>query len=488
MNILFFHRLDLVHLYGAVANELEYKHNIIHVAFSKQEEGILRNQYSIKGEILNFTEIRDSYFDEVHLNTEAIHHLDKFIKENTDNRFSLNSSIYLDRTYENLSYEGSCAISLAYYYAWKKIFEENKPDLFLHEPPALLATHLAAMFCKKMGAYYLTQIHVQGLNELQWIFLAGDDANPIEFQFHKKNISSDEVNAFLGKFYSNEDVLLGSLLSNQNHVKNNKNLLFIRRFLGLLLRTIRRIRTKTKSRINPKDHISQYLKRNTKNFFVELENLYGRCFDSYTSHPVEGEQYFFYPMHLEPEAVVLYYADGWYEGQMKLIENVAMQLPPNIYLYVKDHPHGGSYRNVRDYKRLLRIPNLRLIDPGIPGKALIRKSLGVITINGTAGFEALLMNKYVFCFGRSFYVNFKGVVYLKHIKQLRKALDKVDLKGQNQFDVDDIKTFLSSSHEGFVGFFSQRHKRVNINLDQNAKNIASAVDDLALNLSFRRAP
>jgi hypothetical protein len=484
MNILFLHRLDLVHLYAPVSKTLSKNHKIIHVAFSDIEESVLKNQYDVEGDIYNLTKIRDCYFDNPY-DFGSIEELDAFIIENSDGRFNLNTSIYLDRTFNNLTLKECYQVSWAYFKSWQLIFNESKPNLFFHEPPAIFFTHLASFFCKVHKAHYLTQLHVVGTKKQQWIFVEGDNYYPLEIELSKgKNYTKDkciEVDTFVALFIKNQDILLAEVISKSKAVNQWKTVLFARRFLGLIYRGIINS-LKNFEKVHPKEHIQKFLANNRKSFFVELENIHGRIFQNYFSEPNENEKYFFYPLHFEPEAVVLYYADGWYEGQIKLIENIAMQLPAGIFLYVKDHPHGGTYRDVRDYKRLLRLKNIRLIQPEISGKFLIKNSIGVITINGTAGFEALLMKKYVFCFGKAFYSNFKGVHYLNHIKNLKKAILDINLSEDNEFQYNDISSFLESSHEGFVNYFSGWQNKIGIDLNQNAEIVAIGIEKLIMKL------
>lgn len=49
------------------------------------------------------------------------------------------------------------------------------------------------------------------------------------------------------------------------------------------------------------------------------------------------------------------------------------------------------------------MPNVRMIYPHISSRALIAASQGVVTITGTAGVEAMLMNKPVIVLGDVFY-------------------------------------------------------------------------------------
>jgi len=481
MRILFLHRLDLIHLYAPVSKKLAEKHEIIHVAFTNKEQEILVDRYKISTNIFNLSKLRNDFYD--NLENEQVNEkdLDDFIFRNTDGRFNLNSSIHFDRTYGDLNLKDSVNISLAYFKAWQFIFNNSNPNILFHEPPAIFATHLASIFCKYYNAHYLTQIHVIGQHKLQWIFLEGDNAYPIEIELNKSIIDlgfdNKQIDEFINTLVSNQDILMSSFTLQSRSINNFKILIFIKKVLGLFVKKMF-LKFKRNNKVNPKNHIFYSQSNNQVSFFTDFENIYGRLFHNYYSEPKKNEKYFFYPLHLEPEAVVLYYADGWYEGQLKLIENIAVQLPFGTFLYVKDHPHGGEYRNVRDYKRLLRIKNIKLIHHNHSGKSLIKNSIGVITINGTAGFEALLMRKYVFCFGKSFYSNFKGIMYLDNIKQLRKAILSKDLQVENSFDYNDVRSYLSACHEGFVSYFSGRQDRINIDFSKNTSIVADAIEGL----------
>jgi capsule polysaccharide export protein KpsC/LpsZ len=55
------------------------------------------------------------------------------------------------------------------------------------------------------------------------------------------------------------------------------------------------------------------------------------------------------------------------------------------------------------YKRLKKIPNVKLIACNANTKELIEYAERVITLTSTVGFEALMMNKPVYVFGNVFY-------------------------------------------------------------------------------------
>lgn len=54
-------------------------------------------------------------------------------------------------------------------------------------------------------------------------------------------------------------------------------------------------------------------------------------------------------------------------------------------------------------RRLVKEPNIRLVEPHTSSLGLIRRSAGVATISSTVGLEALLYNKPVLTLGHPFY-------------------------------------------------------------------------------------
>ena len=224
------------------------------------------------------------------------------------------------------------------------------------------------------------------------------------------------------------------------------------------------------------DNIDLFIYRNNL-FYKKAKNL--KDYKEIVFEELDTtKNYYYYPMHLEPEAVVLYWADNKYTNQIKLIENIASQLPPNTFLYVKDHPHLVGYRNVEDYKRLKAIPNVKLLRTSIPGKQVIHHCKGVITINGTGGFEALMLNKQVITFGNSFYKVCERVHYLDNVFHLRKLL--YSLREVQYEDDEELYRFtlayLKNLLPGFTNFFDNMHQKLHIDLDENAKTVANSLD------------
>jgi hypothetical protein len=147
------------------------------------------------------------------------------------------------------------------------------------------------------------------------------------------------------------------------------------------------------STVNPFLHLYDRLIRKMRNL-RSPRNLYD---------PFEPSQpYAFFPLQYEPEMTLLLLAPEETD-QIATIARVARSLPMGMLLYVKEHPGMVVFRPRAYYKRLKGIPNVRLIDPATSSFELIRHAKLVTTINGTPGWEAVLLQKPVITFGEVFY-------------------------------------------------------------------------------------
>jgi hypothetical protein len=92
-------------------------------------------------------------------------------------------------------------------------------------------------------------------------------------------------------------------------------------------------------------------------------------------------------LHVQPEASVDVYG-SYVSDQTDNLIALARSLPATHEIYVKEHPSGLGCRSLADYRRLKRIPAVRLLDPFADTFSLIRKARLVASVSGTACFEA----------------------------------------------------------------------------------------------------
>lgn len=138
-------------------------------------------------------------------------------------------------------------------------------------------------------------------------------------------------------------------------------------------------------------------------------------------HEVKAPTYFLYPLHFHPEASTSVLAPDFID-ELSVIRAIAFRLPVNVKLVVKEHPSATALQPLPFYRALDALPNVELVKPGLNAKELARRSLGVICITSTLGFEAAVLNKPVICFGDVLFGYFPNVRMIDSYAALNDAL------------------------------------------------------------------
>ncbi len=478
LKICFFSRLELTNLYGRIHHHLASNFNIIHLAYSNKETTLLKSKYGIPN-VINFKDEIKLVIKNTFINEDTLKLIDEMFIKQSKGRFSLNAAIRFDRSFRFLDYETCLLLSQVYYQFWNEFLSKHEIDIILHEPPAVFMTHVAANLCKEKGILYLSQSQVAGLHKYNWIFIEGDNGHPVEWGLNNLEIldngkKTTAVN-FVENYRKDFNTFFEVLESNKSY--NHGNGYFLKQTLKITFKTIIGFLRRNKDNEKNKDilnHLENYQNKLKHPYLRQLNNLWYKAFWFKYDDFNQNENYFYYPLHAEPEAAVLYRGDGIYEGQVKLIENIAEQLPPGVNLYIKDHPHRSAFTDMIYFERLKRIPNLKIIDPFFSGKVITFYSKGIITISGTTGFEAILFNKPVVLLGQSFYMNSNRVIQVKNIRELRDviySIEKIQFTDDFEF-FSFISTFLDSTRQGFIAYFPSHVKKVNINHEENCKIVA----------------
>jgi hypothetical protein len=157
-----------------------------------------------------------------------------------------------------------------------------------------------------------------------------------------------------------------------------------------------------------------------------------------------------FPLHFQPEYSTLVLAP-YSVNQLAVVRNVAISLPITHRLYVREHPAGLGMQPLSFYKELKKIPNVRLISPLASMHDLILGSDGVVTITGTAGWEALMLGKPVLTLGNVFYNVFGGVRKVKEPEKLAPAMGELQSGAAGSEDPTTLAaSVLAATHEGLV--------------------------------------
>jgi hypothetical protein len=111
-----------------------------------------------------------------------------------------------------------------------------------------------------------------------------------------------------------------------------------------------------------------------------------------------GARYAFYPLHTEPEVSLLVYGRP-YLNQIEVVRAVAMSLPVDMYLIIKEHPWMVGKRTLGSYRKLLDIPKVILAAPSSQARTWIQGAQLVVVVTGSVALEAAILGKPVVTFG-----------------------------------------------------------------------------------------
>lgn len=472
--IVLFHRLELTDLFAPVGQALAEKNcRIVHLAYSQHEANRLR-ELGVTGDITIFKDEIRRLHPQSRADDTTLQDIDRLFIEQSGGAFNLNGAIQSDRGYSLLSLDEAQQLTITYVRFWREFLDRYQARVVVHETCSLMFNFVAAMLCAQRGGHYLYAIMAQGPGKgFQHLLMSGFDFSCPDLDHTCAAVDAGRlpVDATLGAEYLVEfrksfNVFLGGAFKRPSLAS-----LAAKATAKALLKLVQPNRL---DRVLDNIDYWQATRRSTSEKVRNLRRYSSEVqFDTFDP----DKRFYFYPLHLEPEAVVLYHAHGFYTNQIKLIQNIAAQLPPGVYLYVKDHPHDHGYRSADDYLALKSVPNIRLIDTSVSGKQITAKSLGVITLTGTAGFEALLLGKQVYTFAKTFYSQAPGVVRLDHIRQLRAAL----YAAADRAAIDDnelhryLTAYFAALHPGLTDYFAGRAQRYGIDLDANARQVAAGI-------------
>lgn len=133
----------------------------------------------------------------------------------------------------------------------------------------------------------------------------------------------------------------------------------------------------------------------------------------------------FFPLATEPETA-LQMLSPEYHYQLTAIASVARDLPAGATLAVKEHFVAAGRRPADFYGQICEFKNVRIINMSELGLETARASTAVVTISGSAGFEAAVLGKPVISFGRHNSYNFlPHVMVVNDVSELKGYLRRI---------------------------------------------------------------
>jgi len=102
------------------------------------------------------------------------------------------------------------------------------------------------------------------------------------------------------------------------------------------------------------------------------------------------ERYVLYPLHHQPESSIDVIG-SLNSNQDSLINTLSRVLPSTHKLWVKEHQGALGDRSVAWFRRIRKLPNVRVLSPSMDIFPLIRNADLVVTVCGTTAYEAAIL-------------------------------------------------------------------------------------------------
>lgn len=196
------------------------------------------------------------------------------------------------------------------------------------------------------------------------------------------------------------------------------------------------------------------------NFYVRVRHALGEIYNQQTYRLVKrssaevlnGEKYILYGFHKQPEASVDV-CGRYNEDQFQVVLNLWRQLPPGWKLAVKEHSIAIGDRSLNFYNKLLKYPDIVLINELEDSHKLMKNAQMVVVNTGTIGLEAALMgiptitlSKVVFnCLNYCRHMNWEEIEKYDSLLSIINEIKEMD---NNKVDFDNLVNNYS-----FEGYF-----------------------------------
>lgn len=215
---------------------------------------------------------------------------------------------------------------------------------------------------------------------------------------------------------------------------------------------------------------------------LQKKNTLRRHYQTLAKPPELQQPYLYFPLHYQPENTSCPLGEA-FADQLLIIDMLSKCVPADWKIYVKEHSsqwhpklHGECSRTTDFYDKISEIPNVQLIPISTPNFELIDHAQAVVTITGTAGWEAVVRGRPSLIFGHAWYKFCEGVFYIHSEETCRDALSKI----HNGYKVDQslVRLFVSAVQQiGIYAYVEPSYaKIVNIPPQDNISRITSALN------------
>lgn len=311
---------------------------------------------------------------------------------------------YKDKYYygykQNVPDEGIVDYVAGIYKAIKVIFDEFKPEFIIAANFVSLLHIMVYLYAKKHGVKMVavTDTSIRGIQVFSYSY--NDDEGEFWDRIDELNFGAKSENSERAKEYISE---FRATFKQPDYFEE-----FIKREFKK-----KTLLQKLRHEFFPyKNALRWYLKKDSRVNFVEstgitidyrppqiiLRDHYAhkrniRFMDNFEYFPFEKlDKFIYFPLQYQPESTIDV-AAPYFGNLIEAARLLAMSMPEDYTLVVKEHPAMRGLRPPSYIKKLARTVNVKLIDYRIPSEQVLKKADMVISANSTSLAQAAYLNK-----------------------------------------------------------------------------------------------
>lgn len=364
-----------------------------------------------------------------------------------------------------------------------ELFKKLKPNLIIGFAPVTLIEHLILKYAEKNNIkYYLIRSSKIDNNVILYDNMHTLSSKIKNLILSKESLESEKLDSakkYIDKIRNSGHNIYEGITDPKNYFKSFNIFYILKRFASSFYNFFKK-RNNSITRVdnhNPNFIISTYYSEIVKLF---RSYKFRKFINSNALELNHNQKYCFYPLHTEPE-IAIQINGRVLTNQIEVIRNIALSLPINYKLIVKEHPRSFGMRKINYYKKITEIPNVYLCPLGLSVTQVLDFSDLVFTISGSVGLEALIKKNPVILLGyqdieifpktmlrkvhnlyklsfnvKDILLNYKHdeSFLLRYVASVLKMSKKIDLystllnkKGRVSFDSSNYKKNISSLND-----------------------------------------
>lgn len=305
----------------------------------------------------------------------------------------------------------------------ESFFAKNKPDAIYSYAVAGAFTLAIALFSKQSNSLFLKLSHSRIGDRVVIDSSPTDSMDVVRERFlNNKEPFSNEAIHFAKEYLSNfrekqsqpdYQIYQNQVYKNKTEFKNQLKL-YAKAIKGKLNSSNDYFQGSYSGNVAFEQNVVKGIKKFWKQKpFFQIEEL--------TNNP-----YFFYTLHVDPEASTMV-VSPYQTNQYAVIEAIAKAKPIDNILIVKEHLTMIGRRPKDFYDKINALPGVYMVNPLESSFQFIKGSRAVITITGTAGLEAVMLQKPAVFLGKFIYEWIgDGFVCTNDLSSLSDVLTNID--------------------------------------------------------------